>query len=64
MVETIRLESQSTSDYLVASANHDILGFVGASTATASVDLKQPDNQKSTSRLYAPETGQQRDVTD
>src|SRR2546421_3231342 len=36
--------------YLVASANHDILGFAGACTARAGGDLKQPDKQEPTCR--------------
>jgi len=40
---------QTTSAYLVASANHDILGFAGACTARAGGNLKQPDKQESAS---------------
>src|SRR5260370_19387536 len=41
---------KSASAYLVASANHDILGFAGACTARAGGNLKQPDKQESATR--------------
>jgi hypothetical protein len=39
-------EVKLSRPYPVVSANHNILGFVGASTATPCDDLKQPDKQK------------------
>ena len=45
----LHISGKATSAYLLASANHDILGFAGACTARAGGDLKQPDYQKLTS---------------